>query len=140
MERQRLFTGVISAISRWAVARAGQRGAKYTISPRGNRATVGLPGAELFYTVHVAADRPMVAALVIGRAGDMPRRGFFDRAVALGRFLDDPAQHRTAWRGNVRPSSGHGLVETRVASLPCCNKREYWISNKRMAGDRRCSC
>jgi hypothetical protein len=46
----------------------------------------------------VAAVRPMVAALVISRAGDMPRRGFFDLAVALGRFPDDPAQHRTAWR------------------------------------------
>ncbi|WP_202909517.1 hypothetical protein [Alkalilacustris brevis] len=45
----------------------------------------------------VAAGRPMVAALVISRAGDLPRRGFFDLAVALGRFPDDPAQHRAAW-------------------------------------------
>ncbi len=46
----------------------------------------------------VAAGHPMVAALVISRAGDMPRRGFFDLAVALGRFPDDPAQHRAAWQ------------------------------------------
>ena len=46
----------------------------------------------------VAADRPMIAALVISRAGDMPRRGFFDLAVALGRFPEDPRQHRTAWQ------------------------------------------
>jgi hypothetical protein len=30
----------------------GPRGAKYTISPRGNRATAGLTGMDLFYTVH----------------------------------------------------------------------------------------
>lgn len=46
----------------------------------------------------VGAGRPMIAALVISRAGDMPRRGFFDLAVALGRFSDDPAQHRAAWQ------------------------------------------
>ena len=45
----------------------------------------------------VAAGRPMIAALVISRAGDMPRRGFFDLAVALGRFPEDPRQHRAAW-------------------------------------------
>ena len=44
-----------------------------------------------------AAGRPMIAALVISRAGDMPRRGFFDLAVALGRFPEDPRQHRAAW-------------------------------------------
>ena len=46
----------------------------------------------------VAAGRPMIATLVISRAGDMPRRGFFDLAVALSRFPDDPAQHRAAWQ------------------------------------------
>ncbi|MCC5988320.1 MAG: hypothetical protein JJT95_11605 [Pararhodobacter sp.] len=45
----------------------------------------------------VAAGRPMIAALVISRAGDMPRRGFFDLAVALGRFPDDLDAHRAAW-------------------------------------------
>ena len=46
----------------------------------------------------VAAGRPMIAALVISRAGDMPRRGFFDLAVVLGQFRDDDAQHRAAWQ------------------------------------------
>ncbi|MFN3615715.1 MAG: hypothetical protein ACK4WC_14295 [Rubrimonas sp.] len=45
----------------------------------------------------VAAGRPMIAALVISRAGDMPRRGFFDLAVALGRFPEDPGQHCAEW-------------------------------------------
>ena len=45
----------------------------------------------------VAAGRPMIAALVISRSGDMPRQGFFDLAVALGRFPEDPGQHRAAW-------------------------------------------
>jgi len=44
-----------------------------------------------------AAVQPMIAALVISRAGDMPRRGFFDLAVALGRFPEDSRQHRAAW-------------------------------------------
>lgn len=46
----------------------------------------------------VAAGRPMIAALVISRSGDMPRRGFFDLAVALGRFAADPDCHRLAWQ------------------------------------------
>lgn len=46
----------------------------------------------------IAASRPMVAALVVSRAGDMPRRGFFDLAVALGRFPADPDSHRAAWQ------------------------------------------
>jgi len=46
----------------------------------------------------VAAGRPMVAALVISRAGDMPRRGFFDLAVALGRFPNEASRHRGAWQ------------------------------------------
>ena len=57
-----------------------------------------------------AAGRPMIAALVISRAGDMPRRGFFDFAVALGRLPNDPAQHRAAWQAEysavVRGQSG----------------------------------
>ena len=43
----------------------------------------------------VAAGRPMIAALVISRRGDdIPATGFFEKAVALGRFPDDPDQHR----------------------------------------------
>jgi hypothetical protein len=40
----------------------------------------------------------MIAALVISRAGDMPRQGFFDLAVALGRFPEDPRHHRAVWQ------------------------------------------
>ena len=46
----------------------------------------------------VAAGHPMIAALVISRADDMPRRGFFDLAVALNRCPEDPRQHRAAWQ------------------------------------------
>ncbi|GGC89221.1 hypothetical protein [Vreelandella lutescens] len=42
----------------------------------------------------VAAGRPMIAALVISRRGEnLPASGFFEKAVALGRFPHDPAQH-----------------------------------------------
>lgn len=62
--------------------------------------TIQRVGAALEQTMRedVAAGHPMIAALVISRAGDMLRRGFFDLAVALGRFPNDPAQHRMAWR------------------------------------------
>lgn len=40
----------------------------------------------------------MIAALVIRRAGDMPRLGFFALTVTLGRFPEYPAQHRAAWQ------------------------------------------
>jgi len=46
----------------------------------------------------VAKGRAMIAALVVSRVGEMPRPGFFDLAVALGRFPDDPAQHHDAWK------------------------------------------
>lgn len=36
--------------------------------------------------VDVAAGRPMLAALVIGRAGDLPLQGFCNLSVTLGRF------------------------------------------------------
>ena len=50
----------------------GPRGAKYTICPRGNRATAGTPGTGLFYTVHDrkrsggGRDDSMPAAQVLG--------------------------------------------------------------------------
>ena len=66
------------------------------LAPPGTIRTVA--GAlEQLMREDVAAGRSMVAALVISRAGDMPRRGFFDLAVALGRFPQDPDQHRAAW-------------------------------------------
>ncbi len=70
--------------------------------------TIQLVAAALEETMRedVAAGRPMIAALVISRAGDMPRRGFFDLAVALGRFPDNPAQHRAAWRAECEAVFG----------------------------------
>jgi hypothetical protein len=65
------------------------------LSPPG---TIQKVAAALEQTMRedVAADRPMIAALVISRAGDMPRQGFFELAVALGRLPDDPDAHREA--------------------------------------------
>jgi hypothetical protein len=53
-------------------------------------------GLEQTMREDVAAGRPMIAALVTSRAGEMPRRGFFDLAVALGWFPEDSRQHRAA--------------------------------------------
>lgn len=46
----------------------------------------------------VAAGRPMVAALVVSRRGDLPREGFFELAVALGRFPAEASRHEAAYR------------------------------------------
>ncbi|MBZ9559652.1 MULTISPECIES: hypothetical protein [unclassified Modicisalibacter] len=58
-----------------------------------------------------AADRPLIAALVVSRQGEgLPARGFFDLAVALGRFPDASARHVEAWRAAYRhalASRGH---------------------------------
>lgn len=46
-----------------------------------------------------AQGRPFIAALVISRRGEgLPAQGFFDLAVALGRFPADPTRHAEAWR------------------------------------------
>ncbi|MGQ4879284.1 hypothetical protein ACOJCM_12035 [Billgrantia sp. LNSP4103-1] len=41
--------------------------------------------------------RPFIAALVVSRRGDLPAPGFFELAVALGRFPSDPARHAEAY-------------------------------------------
>ncbi|MBB1499640.1 hypothetical protein [Paracoccus sp. MC1862] len=46
----------------------------------------------------VEAGRPMVAALVVSRMNGLPRRGFFDLAVELGRFPADAERHYAAWQ------------------------------------------
>ncbi|MBP5978975.1 MAG: hypothetical protein KA748_02070 [Halomonas sp.] len=46
-----------------------------------------------------ASCRPFIAALVVSRrGGNMPAAGFFELAVALGRFPADPTQHAEAYR------------------------------------------
>ncbi|TLF53031.1 hypothetical protein FEI13_02695 [Halomonas urmiana] len=45
-----------------------------------------------------AAGRPLIAALVISRRGELPRPGFFELAVELGRLPADPAGHEIAYR------------------------------------------
>lgn len=58
--RVRLAPGVTLNLSKSTASLSfGPRGAKYTVSPRGNRSTVGIPGTGLFYTVQ---DRKTAAA------------------------------------------------------------------------------
>lgn len=45
----------------------------------------------------VAAGRPMMAALVVSRRDDLPAEGFFEHAVALGRFPADPDQFKAVY-------------------------------------------
>lgn len=65
--RIRIAPGVTLNLSKSTASLSfGPRGAKYTVSPRGNRVTAGLPGTGLFYTVHEprrpsAANAPSVA-------------------------------------------------------------------------------
>jgi len=93
-QRVRLAPGVTVNLSKsMASLSVGPRGAAYTISPRGNRATVGLPGTGLFYTVH---DRKRS-----GRGGSAPtpsvpkrdrlKLGVFQRLMISGEekhFID----------------------------------------------------
>ena len=92
--RIRLAPGVTLNLSKSTASLSlGPRGAKYTISPRGNRATAGLTGTGLFYTVH---DRKRA-----GRGGPAPapsvsqrdrlKLGFFQRLITPAneqRFID----------------------------------------------------
>ncbi|WP_404375419.1 hypothetical protein [Vreelandella aquamarina] len=46
----------------------------------------------------VAAGRPMIAALVVSRRGDaLPASGFFEKAVALGRFPSETSEHKARY-------------------------------------------
>ena len=78
--RIRLAPGITLNLSKSTASLSfGPRGAKYTISPRGNRVTVGLPGTGLFYTVRqpgsVSAPGVPPAAPVRSRL----KPGFFRR-------------------------------------------------------------
>lgn len=92
--RIRLAPGVTLNLSKSTASLSlGPRGAKYTISPRGNRATAGLPGTGLFYTVH---DRKRSGRGGAAPAPSVPQRdrlklGFFQRLTTPAkekRFID----------------------------------------------------
>ena len=88
--RVRLAPGVTLNLSKSNASLSfGPRGAKYTVSPRGNRATAGIPGTGLFYTVH---DRKRSGR---GGAAPAPRVAQRDR-LTLGFFqrLMTPAEEK----------------------------------------------
>lgn len=49
----------------------------------------------------VAAGRPMLATLVVSRRAGLPGDGFFQLAVALGRFPANPAGHKSAYQDEL---------------------------------------
>lgn len=76
-QRIRLAPGVTLNLSKSTASLSfGPRGAKYTVSPRGNRATLWLPGTGLFYTIQ---DRKGARAATPTR--DKLSLGFFRRLV-----------------------------------------------------------
>ncbi len=92
--RIRLAPGVTLNLSKSTASLSlGPRGAKYTISPRGNRATAGITGTGLFYTVH---DRKRAGRGGAAPAPKVPKRdrlklGFFQRLMTPAeekRFID----------------------------------------------------
>ena len=92
--RIRLAPGVTLNLSKsMASLSVGPQGAKYTISPRGNRATAGLTGTGLFYTVHdrKRADRDGAAPAPKVAEQDRLTLGFFQRLFTPAeekRFVD----------------------------------------------------
>jgi tetratricopeptide (TPR) repeat protein len=83
--RIRLAPGVTLNLSKSAASLSfGPRGAKYTISPRGNRATAGIPGTGLFYTVRdpgAGRGQERGASAPMVRARDRLTLGFFQRLI-----------------------------------------------------------
>lgn len=83
--RIRLAPGVTLNLSKSAASLSfGPRGAKYTISPRGNRATAGIPGTGLFYTMRDPGARrgqERGASAPMVRARDRLTLGFFQRLI-----------------------------------------------------------
>jgi tetratricopeptide (TPR) repeat protein len=82
--RIRLAPGITLNLSKSTASLSfGPPGAKYTISPRGNRLTAGIPGTGLFYTVHdhQRAGRQGNAPAAKVRAADRLKLGFFQRLI-----------------------------------------------------------
>jgi len=92
--RIRLAPGVTLNLSKsMASLSLGPRGAKYTISPHGNRMTAGLTGTGLFYTVHDSkrVERGGAAPAPAVPQRDRLKLGFFQRLmtpVVERRFID----------------------------------------------------
>lgn len=92
--RVRLAPGVTVKLSKSTASLSfGPQGAKYTISPRGNRVTAGIPGTGLFYTVHdrSRSGREGVAPMPSVPKRDRLKLGFFRRLmtpVDEKRFID----------------------------------------------------
>ncbi|MBM3596465.1 MAG: DUF4236 domain-containing protein [Alphaproteobacteria bacterium] len=77
--RIRIAPGVTLNLSKSTASLSfGPRGAKYTVSPHGNRATAGLPGTGLFYTVHEPRRPSAVNAPRVAQR-DRLNLGFFQR-------------------------------------------------------------
>ena len=82
--RIRLAPGITLNLSKSTASLSfGPPGAKYTISPRGNRATAGLTGTGLFYTVHdrKRAERGGAAPGPEVAERDRLKLGFFQRLI-----------------------------------------------------------
>lgn len=85
--RIRLFPGVTLNLSKSTASLSfGPRGAKYTVSPRGNRVTAGISGTGLFYTVKDPGRGPRRADRATPEAPRVPVRerlslGFFRRLL-----------------------------------------------------------
>lgn len=113
--RIRIAPGVTLNLSKsTASVSFGPRGAKYTVSPRGNRVTAGLPGTGLFYTVHEPR-RPSSTNAPRVAQRDRLNLGFFQR-------LFTPADERALVDGlKALNASDEGAALTefeKAASVP----------------------
>lgn len=93
--RIRIAPGVTLNLSKSSASLSfGPRGAKYTISPHGNRVTAGLPGTGLFYTVRDSSGKGSgkgSSAAVSVASRNRLNLGFFQRLVTAPherRFID----------------------------------------------------
>jgi len=104
--RIRIAPGVTLNLSKSTASLSfGPRGAKYTLSPRGNRATVGAPGTGLFYTVRQGSGGGSGRSARSVRSTPVPARdrldlGFFGRLATPRneRALVDGLHHLQARR------------------------------------------
>jgi len=116
--RVRIAPGVTLNLSMsTASVSIGPRGAKYTFSPLGNRATLGLPGTGLFYTVRDAS-APAAAQTRPAASRPAPARHPLDlgllqrlRLPRGERLLVDGLRHLQAGRAGQALAVFEGLPE-----------------------------